>query len=216
MTPQDASAYAREICGLAPVIPVIVVHDVAHAAPLAEALVAGGLPVLEVTLRTPAALEVIRAMAEVPGGVVGAGTLLTPADVRAAKEAGALFGVSPGITDELVAACEAAELPLLGGIATVSEAMRMLARGYSVCQVLPGRGERRRPGAQVLRRPAAADELLPDRRRHAEERARLPGAAERALRRRLLGLRPEVPERRRMVDDRRAGARRQPAQEVRR
>ena len=67
MTPQDASAYAREICGLAPVIPVIVVHDVAHAVPLAEALVAGGLPVLEVTLRTPAALEVIRAMAEVAG-----------------------------------------------------------------------------------------------------------------------------------------------------
>ena len=71
MTPKDASAYAREICGLAPVIPVLVVHDVAHAVPLAEALVAGGLPVLEVTLRTPAALEVIRAMAEVAGGVVG-------------------------------------------------------------------------------------------------------------------------------------------------
>ena len=137
MTPQDASAYAREICGLAPVIPVIVVHDVAHAAPLAEALVAGGLPVLEVTLRTPSALEVIRAMAGVAGGVVGAGTLLSPADVRAAKAAGALFGVSPGITDELVAACEAAELPLLGGIATVSEAMRMLARGYSVAKFFP-------------------------------------------------------------------------------
>jgi 2-dehydro-3-deoxyphosphogluconate aldolase / (4S)-4-hydroxy-2-oxoglutarate aldolase len=137
MTPQDASAYAREICGLAPVIPVIVVHDVAHARPLAEALVAGGLPVLEVTLRTPVALEVIRAMAEVPGGVVGAGTLLTPADVKAAKAAGALFGVSPGITDELVAACEAEELPLLGGIATVSEAMRMLARGYSVAKFFP-------------------------------------------------------------------------------
>ncbi len=137
MTPKDASAYAREICGLAPVIPVIVVHDVEHAVPLAEALVAGGLPVLEVTLRTPAALDVIRAMATVGGGVVGAGTLLTPADVKAAKEAGALFGVSPGITDELVAACEAEELPLLGGIATVSEAMRMLSRGYSVCKFFP-------------------------------------------------------------------------------
>lgn len=137
MTPKDASAYAREICGLAPVIPVLVVHDVAHAAPLAEALVAGGLPVLEVTLRTPAALDVIRAMSQVGGGVVGAGTLLGPADVRAAKEAGALFGVSPGITDELLAACEAEELPLLGGVATVSEAMRMLARGYSVCKFFP-------------------------------------------------------------------------------
>lgn len=148
MTPEDASAYAREICGLAPLIPVIVVHDVAHAVPLATALVAGGLPVLEVTLRTPAALEVIRAMAGVTGGVVGAGTLLTPADVRAAKAAGALFGVSPGITDELVAACEAEALPLLGGIATVSEAMRMLARGYSVCKFFPAEAN---GGAKALK-----------------------------------------------------------------
>ena len=81
--------------------------------PLAEALVAGGLPVLEVTLRTPAALDAIRAMAQVPGGHVGAGTLVTPEDVRAAKEAGATFGVSPGATDELLAACEAEDLPLL-------------------------------------------------------------------------------------------------------
>ncbi len=216
MTPQDASAYAREICGLAPVIPVIVVHDVAHAAPLAEALVAGGLPVLEVTLRTPSALEVIRAMAEVPGGVVGAGTLLTPADVRAAKEAGALFGVSPGITDELVAACEAAELPLLGGIATVSEAMRMLARGYSVAKFFPAEANGGAPALKSFAGPLPQMSFCPTGGVTAEERARLPGAAERALRRRLLGLRPEVPERRRMVDDRRAGARRQPAQEVRR
>ena len=137
MTPKEASAYAREICGLAPVIPVLVVKDVAHAVPLAEALVKGGLPVLEVTLRTPVALEVIRAMSLVPGGVVGAGTLLTPADVRAAKEAGALFGVSPGVTDALVEACEAEDLPLLGGTATVSEAMRMLERGYEVCKFFP-------------------------------------------------------------------------------
>jgi 2-dehydro-3-deoxyphosphogluconate aldolase/(4S)-4-hydroxy-2-oxoglutarate aldolase len=137
MTPHDASAYAREICGLAPVIPVIVVKDVAHAVPLAEALVAGGLPVLEVTLRTPAALDVIRAMAEVEGGVVGAGTLLTPEDVRSAKAAGARFGVSPGVTERLVDACEQAELPLLGGTATVSEAMRLLERGYDVAKFFP-------------------------------------------------------------------------------
>jgi 2-dehydro-3-deoxyphosphogluconate aldolase/(4S)-4-hydroxy-2-oxoglutarate aldolase len=137
MTPKEATAYARQICGLAPVIPVLVVRDVAHAVPLAEALVKGGLPVLEVTLRTPVALEVIRAMSLVPGGVVGAGTLLTPADVRAAKEAGALFGVSPGVTDALVAACEAEDLPLLGGVATVGEAMRMLERGYEVCKFFP-------------------------------------------------------------------------------
>jgi 2-dehydro-3-deoxyphosphogluconate aldolase / (4S)-4-hydroxy-2-oxoglutarate aldolase len=137
MTPQDAARHAREICGLAPVIPVLVVEDAAHAVPLAEALVAGGLPVLEVTLRTPAALDVIRAMAGVAGGVVGAGTLLTPDDVRAAKAAGAHFGVSPGVTDRLVAACEAEDLPLLGGVATVGEAMRLLERGYDVAKFFP-------------------------------------------------------------------------------
>lgn len=137
MTPEDASAYAREICGLAPVIPVIVVKDVAHARPLATALVAGGLPVLEVTLRTPVALDAIRAMTDVEGGVVGAGTLLTPADVKAAKAAGARFGVSPGLTDSLLKACEDEELPLLAGTATVSEAMRLLERGYSVAKFFP-------------------------------------------------------------------------------
>lgn len=137
MTPQDASAFAKEICALAPVIPVIVVEDVAHAVPLATALVAGGLPVLEVTLRTPAALDVIKAMAGVPGGIVGAGTLLTPADVKAAKTAGAKFGVSPGVTDALLDACEAEELPLLAGTATISEAMRLLARGYDVAKFFP-------------------------------------------------------------------------------
>jgi 2-dehydro-3-deoxyphosphogluconate aldolase / (4S)-4-hydroxy-2-oxoglutarate aldolase len=148
MTPKDAADHAREICSLAPVIPVLVVEDAAHAVPLAEALVAGGLPVLEVTLRTPAAIEVIRAMAEVEGGVVGAGTLLTPQDVRNAKAAGALFGVSPGITATLVDACEEAELPLLGGIATVTEAMEMLERGYDVAKFFPAEAN---GGAKALR-----------------------------------------------------------------
>jgi 2-dehydro-3-deoxyphosphogluconate aldolase/(4S)-4-hydroxy-2-oxoglutarate aldolase len=148
MTPKEASVRSREICNLAPVIPVLVVEDAAHAQPLAEALVAGGLPALEVTLRTPAALDVIRAMAAVEGGVVGAGTLLTPDDVRAAKAAGARFGVSPGITDKLVAACEAEDLPLLGGIATVGEAMAMLERGYDVCKFFPAEAN---GGAEALR-----------------------------------------------------------------
>ena len=121
--------------------------------PLAEALVKGGLPVLEVTLRTPVALEVIRAMAEVPGGVVGAGTLLTPADVRAAKAAGARFGVSPGVTDALVAACEAEELPLLGGIATVGEAMRMLERGYEVAKFFPAEANGGAPALKAFAGP---------------------------------------------------------------
>ena len=98
---------------------------------------AGGLPVLEVTLRTPAALEAIRAMADVPGGHVGAGTLISPADVRAAKAAGATFGVSPGATDELLDACEDEGLPLLAGAATASEAMRLLARGYDMLKFFP-------------------------------------------------------------------------------
>lgn len=137
MSPHEASKATRDICNLAPVIPVLVIEDAADAEPLARALVAGGLPVLEVTLRTPAALDAIRAMAQVPGGVVGAGTLLTPADVAAARAAGALFGVSPGVTPTLVASCEAEELPLLGGVATIGEAMAMLERGYDVCKFFP-------------------------------------------------------------------------------
>jgi len=137
MTPQDASQRTEEVCRLAPIVPVLVVDDVSAARPLAEALVAGGLPALEVTLRTPAALDVIAAMAQVPGGVVGAGTLLTRADVRAAKAAGATFGVSPGATDALLDAAEAEGLPLLPGAATASEAMRLFERGYSVMKFFP-------------------------------------------------------------------------------
>jgi 2-dehydro-3-deoxyphosphogluconate aldolase/(4S)-4-hydroxy-2-oxoglutarate aldolase len=137
VTPQDASKRAAEICLLAPVVPVLVVDDVAHARPLAEALIAGGLPALEVTLRTPVALDVIREMAKVKGGYVGAGTLLTPADVKAAKAAGAVFGVSPGATDLLLDSCEAEDMPLLPGIATSTEAMRLLERGYTTQKFFP-------------------------------------------------------------------------------
>lgn len=137
MTPEDASRHTAEICRLAPVIPVLVIDEVATAQPLAEALVAGGLPVLEVTLRTPAALAAIAEMAKVEGGVVGAGTLLTPADVRAAKQAGALFGVSPGMSPALLAACEAEGLPLLPGSATATEVMQLLERGYTTMKFFP-------------------------------------------------------------------------------
>jgi len=137
MTPAEQSAKALEVCRLAPVVPVLVIEDLSHARPLAEALVAGGLPALEVTLRTPCALDAIRAMAGVPGGVVGAGTLLTPADVKAAKAAGATFGVSPGATDRLIAACEDEGLPLLPGAVTASEIMALLERGYTVQKFFP-------------------------------------------------------------------------------
>ncbi len=137
MTPQDASQQTAALCALAPVIPVLVIDDASIATDLAKALVAGGLPVLEVTLRTEAALDVIKAMASVEGGVAGAGTLLTPDDVFAAKDAGALFGVSPGATDRLLSAAEEAELPILPGTATASEAMALLERGYTVQKFFP-------------------------------------------------------------------------------
>lgn len=137
MTPAQASIACEKICKMAPIIPVLVVDDAATAAPLAKALVAGGLPVLEVTLRTPAALDAIAAMADVAGGIVGAGTLLTPQDVLNAKAAGATFGVSPGATDALLDACEAADLPLLAGAATATESMRLLERGYRVQKFFP-------------------------------------------------------------------------------
>lgn len=137
VTPEDASVSSERLCRTAPVIPVLVVDDVAHAQPLAAALVAGGLPVLEVTLRTKAALDVIREMSQVAGGIVGAGTLLTPEDVERALEAGATFGVSPGATDRLLDAAEEMGLPMLPGAATATEAMRLLERGYRVQKFFP-------------------------------------------------------------------------------
>ena len=137
MTPAEQSRRAAEICRLAPVVPVLVIDDLAHAKLLAQALVAGGLPALEVTLRTPVALEAIRVMAEVPGGRVGAGTLLTPADVKAAKAAGATFGVSPGATPRILEACAEHDLPLLPGAATATEVMVLLELGYTVQKFFP-------------------------------------------------------------------------------
>ncbi|WP_038140356.1 bifunctional 4-hydroxy-2-oxoglutarate aldolase/2-dehydro-3-deoxy-phosphogluconate aldolase [Thiothrix lacustris] len=127
----------RSICQQVPVIPVLVVHDVTIAHPLAQALVSGGLHVLEVTLRTPVALEVIRRMSEIPGSIVGAGTVLTPADVKAVKAAGASFAVSPGVTDSLLSAAEDEGLLLLPGAATVSEVMKLLERGYDTLKFFP-------------------------------------------------------------------------------
>jgi 2-dehydro-3-deoxyphosphogluconate aldolase/(4S)-4-hydroxy-2-oxoglutarate aldolase len=148
MTPEIQSQKSRALCELAPVIPVLVVADAAKAGGLATALVAGGLPVLEVTLRTPAALDVIREMAKVPGGHVGAGTVLTADDVKRAKDAGASFAVSPGATERLVRACEDAELPLLPGSATASEVMRAMEWGYSMLKFFPAEAA---GGAKMLK-----------------------------------------------------------------
>jgi 2-dehydro-3-deoxyphosphogluconate aldolase/(4S)-4-hydroxy-2-oxoglutarate aldolase len=120
-----------------PVIPVIVIDRLEDAVPLAQALVAGGVKVLEVTLRTPVALDAIRAMAQVPGAIVGAGTIRSAADARAAKAAGAVFGVSPGYTAEVGAACRELGLPLLPGVATASEVMAAQADGLNFLKFFP-------------------------------------------------------------------------------
>lgn len=153
MTPEQASIETEKLCLLAPVIPVLVIDDASTAQPLAEALVAGGLPVLEVTLRTPAALAAITEMAKVEGGIVGAGTLLKPADVLAAKAAGARFGVSPGATDTLLQSCEEADMPLLPGAATSSEAMRLLERGYTVQKFFPAEANGGAPALKSIGAP---------------------------------------------------------------
>jgi 2-dehydro-3-deoxyphosphogluconate aldolase / (4S)-4-hydroxy-2-oxoglutarate aldolase len=128
----------HEILKRAVVVPVIVVDDIRHAAPLAEALVSGGLTVLEVTLRTPVALDVIAAMRRaVPQAVVGVGTITESAHVRSSVDAGAQFGVSPGLHPELVAATKAANLPYLPGIATVSELMQARLLGLRLCKFFP-------------------------------------------------------------------------------
>jgi 2-dehydro-3-deoxyphosphogluconate aldolase/(4S)-4-hydroxy-2-oxoglutarate aldolase len=138
-----------EICRLAPVIPVLVVEEAGHAAPLARALVEGGLRALEVTLRTPAALDAIRAMADAaPEAVIGAGTLRTPADVQAAVKAGARFGVSPGLSRAVLDAADEAGLPMLPGVATPSEAMAGAERGLEILKFFPAEAN---GGVPVLR-----------------------------------------------------------------
>jgi 2-dehydro-3-deoxyphosphogluconate aldolase/(4S)-4-hydroxy-2-oxoglutarate aldolase len=122
----------------APVVPVLTIDDVADAVPLARALLAGGLPVIEVTLRTPVALDAIRAIArEVPDAVVGAGTVLTAADMAAAMEAGARYLVTPGTSVDLADALARCPLPVLPGCATVSEAMALAARGFRILKFFP-------------------------------------------------------------------------------
>ncbi|MDE2305181.1 MAG: bifunctional 4-hydroxy-2-oxoglutarate aldolase/2-dehydro-3-deoxy-phosphogluconate aldolase [Gammaproteobacteria bacterium] len=128
----------RDIVGRAPVIPVLTVNELAHAVPLARALAAGGLPVLEVTLRTKVALAAIEAMRKaVPEAIVGAGTLTRPADFPAAERAGAQFAVTPGLTPELASAARGARFPLLPGVMTPSELIAARQAGYEVLKLFP-------------------------------------------------------------------------------
>ena len=127
-----------DIMRIGPVIPVIVVEELAHAVPLAEALVAGGIRVLEVTLRTPAALAAIRAIAgEVPEAIVGVGTLTRPTDFADAKAAGARFGVSPGLTPALIEAARQTKLPLLPGVFTPSDVIAARMAGFGQLKLFP-------------------------------------------------------------------------------
>lgn len=123
---------------LQPVVPVLIIDDVAHAVPLAKALVAGGLKAIEITMRTAAALEAVKRVAgEVEGAVVGAGTILNPAHFEAAVAAGSQFIVSPGTTAELLVAAAASDIPLLPGAATASEVMNLREKGYEVLKFFP-------------------------------------------------------------------------------
>ena len=128
----------RELMRIGPVIPVIVIDDIEQAVPLARALVAGGVRVLEVTLRTPVALDAIRAIArEVPDAIVGVGTISRVEHFEQAIQAGARFGVSPGLTRELVDAAHASRLPLLPGVMTPSDVIRARNAGFFALKLFP-------------------------------------------------------------------------------
>jgi 2-dehydro-3-deoxyphosphogluconate aldolase/(4S)-4-hydroxy-2-oxoglutarate aldolase len=127
-----------EILNMGPVVPVLVIVKLFHAVPLAKALLEGGIRVLEITLRTPAALDAIRAISrKVPQALVGAGTVVTPHDMRAVEEAGAIFAISPGLTPELLEAANRSAIALIPGISTISELMTGMTRGFDHFKFFP-------------------------------------------------------------------------------
>lgn len=145
----------------APVIPVLVIDTVAHARPIAEALVAGGLPVLEVTLRTAVALDVIREMKQVPGAIVGAGTVLNEHALEDALEAGSEFIVSPGLTESLAKAAIAADAPLLPGVATSADIMRGLDLGLDRFKFFPAEANGGIPALKAISAPFGSVRFCP-------------------------------------------------------
>lgn len=144
-----------------PVIPVLVIDDVAHARPIAEALVEGGLKVLEVTLRTAAALDVIREMKKVNGAIVGAGTVLNEADLRASVDAGAEFIVSPGLTEPLGKVAIASGIPFLPGVANAGDIMRGLDLGLSHFKFFPAEASGGLPALKALSAPFGQAQFCP-------------------------------------------------------
>ncbi|MEI7033723.1 bifunctional 4-hydroxy-2-oxoglutarate aldolase/2-dehydro-3-deoxy-phosphogluconate aldolase [Streptomyces pratensis] len=150
------------VLDLAPVIPVVVLHDAADAVPLARALVAGGLPAIEVTLRTPAALDALGAIAaEVPGAVVGAGTVISARHVRDTVAAGARFLVSPGWTDTLLDAMTASGLPFLAGVSSASEVVALLERGVHEMKFFPAEAAGGTAYLKALSAPLAQARFCP-------------------------------------------------------
>lgn len=149
------------IMTLAPVIPVLVIDDIDQALPIAEALVAGGLTALEVTLRTSCALEAIAAIAQLPGAVVGAGTVLNPRSLDAAIEAGARFIVSPGLTEPLAQAAAANAIPFLPGTANAGDIMRGLDMGLTHFKFFPAMAAGGVPALKALIAPLVAARFCP-------------------------------------------------------
>jgi len=145
----------------APVIPVIVIDDIAHAIPLAEALVAGGLPALEVTLRTPQALDAIRAMKQVEGAIVGAGTVVNQADLEAALDAGCEFIVSPGLTPALAQAAIQHDVAFLPGIANAGDIMMGLDLGLTHFKFFPAMAAGGLPALKALAAPFGQCKFCP-------------------------------------------------------
>lgn len=138
---------------LAPVIPVLVIEDVDHARPIAEALVVGGLPALEVTLRTSCALDAIKAMKQVPGATAGAGTVLTPDDLARSLDAGAEFIVSPGLTPSLGEAALKSGAPFLPGVANAGDIMLALELGFSRLKFFPAAASGGPPALKAISGP---------------------------------------------------------------
>lgn len=157
----DMSAAVEKVMRLAPVIPVLVIEDIAHALPIAEALVAGGLPALEVTLRTPCAIEAIKVMSQVPGAVVGAGTVLTPDDLARSLDAGAQFIVSPGLTPKLGEAALKAGVPMLPGTANATDIMLALDMGFERLKFFPAMAAGGPNALKAISAPLAAAKFCP-------------------------------------------------------
>ena len=155
------SAAVAKVMRLAPVIPVLVIERIEHALPIAQALVAGGLPALEVTLRTDCAVEAIRVMKQVPGAVVGAGTVLSPDDLARSIDAGAEFIISPGLTPRLGEAALKAGVPFLPGTANASDVMLALEMGFDRLKFFPAMAAGGPPALKAISAPLAAAKFCP-------------------------------------------------------